>query len=251
MIIDSHVHVGRSDKISITLTFTQLKKTMNEYNIFQSVVMPNISGEDSCIERNNIMLKEISDMRPDDKDYYIPYAWIDLNQDGYIEHLESIKDKIHGVKYHPSVSQIAISDERAAPLLDFCKENNLPILLHCGRHPISHIKHILETANKYKKVKFITAHMGGNAYDLIEDAIELCKSHSMSNVFVDTSTGRHPNLLRKAIEVIGDERLIFGTDMPYTNMDLNMKYIELSKLSDKEYRNIMGYNVMKRVLNLL
>lgn len=251
MIIDSHVHIGRSDKISISLTFFQLKKIMNEYNIFQTVVMPNISSVDSCIERNNIMLKDISDMKQDDKDYFIPYAWVDINHNGYIEHLEDIKDKIYGVKYHPSISQIAINDERATPLLSFCKENKLPILLHCGRHPISHIKHILEAANKFNSVKFIAAHMGGNAYDIIEDAIELCKNHSMSNVFIDTSTGRHPNLLREAIKVIGDERIIFGTDLPYTNMELNMKYIELSELTEKEYRNIMGYNILKRILNIM
>ena len=115
MIIDSHVHVGRSDKISVSLTFFQLKKIMHKYGIFQSVVMPNISSEDSCIERNNIMLKDISDMKQDDKDYFIPYAGVDINHNGYIEHLEDIMDKIHGVKYHPSISQIAIDDERAIP----------------------------------------------------------------------------------------------------------------------------------------
>jgi len=73
----------------------------------------------------------------------------------------------------------------------------------------------------------------------------------MDNIFLDTSTGRHPDLLRKAIEAIGDERIVFGTDLPYTNMDLNMKYIELCELSPKEYRNIMWYNILKNVLRMI
>ena len=84
MIVDSHVHVGRSDKITISITFSQLKKIMNDYGIFQSVVMPNISSSDSCIERNNIMLKDLGDMKQDDRDYFIPYAWIDINHEGYL-----------------------------------------------------------------------------------------------------------------------------------------------------------------------
>lgn len=248
MIIDSHVHIGRSDKVSISLSFSQLKNIMDQYKIFQAVVVPNISSVDSCIDRNNIMLKDLADMRPEERDYFIPYAWIDLNHDGHMEHLKTIQGKIHGVKFHPSISQVPIDDERMKPLISFCGEHQLPILVHCGRHPISHIKHVLGAADAHKNTILIAAHLGGNAYDLIEEAIELCKHHNMKNVFFDTSTGRHPELLRRMIKAIGDERIIFGTDLPYTDMDLNMKYIELCNLNAKEYRNIMGYNFYKRVL---
>lgn len=251
MIVDSHVHIGRSDKITLSLSLAQLKNSMEEYRIFQSVVIPNISSTDSCIERNKIMLKELADMKEDDRDYFIPYAWIDINHEGYLNHLKAIRNSIYGVKFHPSVSQVEVNDDKMAPLLNYCEDEELPMLVHCGRHPISHIRNVLEVSKKHRKMTFIAAHLGGNAFDLIEEAIDLCKHGNMKNVFLDTSTGRHPELLRKMIKTIGDERIIFGTDLPYTNMELNMKYIELCELSPREYRNIMSYNFMKRILKKL
>jgi predicted TIM-barrel fold metal-dependent hydrolase len=190
-------------------------------------------------------------MRQEEKDHFIPYAWINIREDGYIKHLKEIQDQICGIKFHPSISQVVLIDEKMEELLTFCEGHELPMLVHCGRNPISHVKYVLETSGKYENIIFIAAHLGGNAFDLIEDAIERCKHHSMSNVFLDTSTGRHPDLLRKAIKAIGDERILFGTDLPYTNMELNMKYIELCDLTHKEFRNIMGYNFMKRILKRL
>jgi len=248
MIIDSHVHIGRSDKISLSLSFAQLRQTMDQYRMFQAAVMPNISSVDSCIDRNNHLLKELADMKDDDRDFFIPIAWIDVKEKDYISHLKKIKDDIKGIKFHPSVTQASISDSKLEKLLKFCDDEGLPILVHCGRHPISHIKYVLEAAGKFKDVNFIAAHMGGNAYDIIEEALALCKKNNADNVFLDTSTGRHPDLLRKAIKIVGDDRILFGTDLPYTNMELNMKYIELSELSSREYRNIMGYNYLKRIL---
>lgn len=251
MIIDSHVHIGRSDKISQSLSFAQLKQTMDHYQMFQAAVMPNISSVDSCIDRNNQMLKELSDMKEDDRDYFIPIAWIDAKEKNYVEHLKSIRDDIFGIKFHPSVTQASVNDKLLEKLLKFCDNENLPILVHCGRHPISHIKYVLDASKKFKDVNFIAAHMGGNAYDIIEDALNLCKKSSGDNVFLDTSTGRHPELLKKAIKIIGDDRILFGTDLPYTNMELNFKYIEISELNSREYRNIMGYNYLKRILKKL
>lgn len=251
MIVDTHAHVGRSISISRALSFSELKAIMDKYKISKAVVFPNFANVDSCIEKNNAMLKDLSNMKPYDRDYFIPFAWIDISHEGYIEHLKSIKEKIYGIKFHPSISQVSLADKKMDTLLKYCDENEMTMLAHCGRNPISHMKHLLEVADKYKNMTFIAAHLGGNAYDLIEDALERCKNRSMDNIFLDTSTGRHPDLLRKAIEAIGDERIVFGTDLPYTNMDLNMKYIELCELSPKEYRNIMWYNILKNVLRMI
>ena len=103
------------------------------------------------------------------------------------------------------------------PLLDVLAKRRLPLLVHTGwsqhagdielqsANPI----HLDNVAACYPEVTFILAHMGRQMYYFFEPALAVALRNS--NVYLDTadSCAEH---IRIAVEKLGADRIMFGTD---------------------------------------
>lgn len=73
------------------------------------------------------------------------------------------------------------------------------------------------------------------------EAITFAKK--VENLFLETSGFHTPRLIRKAVRVIGCEKVLFGSDTPFQPLRYEMdKILRYSDLSDKdlEYRSILS-----------
>lgn len=239
MIIDTHVHVLENKGLELNLSLDELLNLMRKHGVERSVIMATCSEPQKMSEDSERMWKEWDKLEQSAKDRLIPFAWLDdFSDEGFIK-------KFRGLKFHPSISQKKLSD------LDLSLPNKLGsiMLVHCGRDPISHSKHIFEVAEHYKNIKFIIAHMGGNAFDLIKATIRICSNYDLSNIWFDTATGRHPELLRSLVDAVSQKKILFGSDYPFVNYDLTLKFIELAGLNKDEYEDVM-YNNAVNLLGL-
>ena len=84
------------------------------------------------------------------------------------------------------------------------------------RDPIN-LAQIMEIDEKYPNAKVIIAHVG-RAYipSDVGDAFEVLK-HT-KNIYFDFSANTSDFAMQKMIEAIGVDRIMFGTDMPFTKM---------------------------------
>jgi len=106
-------------------------------------------------------------------------------------------------------------DRRCDPLYQQCGEAGIPVLVHTfakttGQlHGESTAVHLRRAASAHPETSFILAHLGGNCYH------GLPMIRDLQNVFVDFSgsTCRRDDL-PYALEQLGPERILFGTDMP-------------------------------------
>lgn len=100
-------------------------------------------------------------------------------------------------------------------LYEYCADNKVPVLVHTFAKAVGQLPyeatgvHMRNAALKHPDTKFIMAHLGGNCYHglpLIND---------LQNVWVDISGSvcRRDDL-PYALELLGSERILFGTDMP-------------------------------------
>jgi len=108
-------------------------------------------------------------------------------------------------------------DDRCDRLYDYCGEHGVPVLIHAfakaaGQLPYEATGvHVANAARRHPDTKFIMAHLGGSCYHglrLIQD---------LPNVWTDFSGGPfRGDDIPYAIELLGAERIMFGTDNAYS-----------------------------------
>lgn len=137
-------------------------------------------------------------------------------------------------------------DPRVFPLVEQCIEYNIPILIHAFHKAVGQLdhesigSHVANLASEYPEAKLIMAHLGGNAYNGIK-GIRDCP-----NVWVDISG----SLFRRdevdyTKNLIGAERILFGTDMPGASWFANLGQIEDADLTPEEKELVYYKNALK------
>lgn len=111
--------------------------------------------------------------------------------------------KCVGIKLHPLYHKYSL-EEYADKIFSFASQFSTVVLIH----PEKDASYILPIAERYPKVSFIIAHLGGEAY---VDAVEFAK---YENVYTDTSGIASSNnlMVEYAYSRIGADRILFGTD---------------------------------------
>ena len=92
---------------------------------------------------------------------------------------------------------------------------------------------IIKAAEKNNEVDFIAAHLGGNASDLIDEAIDLLKPLKLPNLYLDTSAVKLPWLIERATNELGFEKIIFGSDEPYSDLRVSKYCLDLADVDKK------------------
>ena len=106
-----------------------------------------------------------------------------------------------------------------------------------GRTPIE--------SSKIPNINFIAAHLGGNASDLVCEAIKLLEKETIDNIYLDTSAIKLPWLIETAIEKLGHDKIIFGSDEPYADLRVCKYCIDIAEVNRK------GLILAKNILTLI
>jgi hypothetical protein len=240
IVIDSHVHIGENEYTTVFFTFDTFLNFMNKHEIDFAVAMPNPSKIKSHRDSNTYMMKEYRNFQ--DSSRFFPFLLIDPFD---LHTLDQIKEEdVIGAKFHPSIMETPINNDKLIPFMEYLEESGKPIIVHCGRNSLSDISHIIEVANRYEKVNFIAAHMGGNATDLIEKTISILKNACPPNLYLDTSAGKLPRLIQRAGESIGYDKIIFGSDEPYADFRIEKKCVDLTEASEDDKKMIFSENIL-------
>ena len=151
--------------------------------------------------------------------------------------------KFIGFKSRPSVHRIPIDHIAYEPLLEASVITKQPILLHCFN--IADVKPVLNVAKKYPSANIIMVHACNNEY-----VFACLSAKPYSNIFFEPVTSTHfPDKIRKMIDIVGHERLMFGSDYGLLSRKRVISTYEEAKLSSVEYEAIFRTNA-ERVFNI-
>ena len=119
-----------------------------------------------------------------------------------------------GIKIHPHAHEYEIREFGAA-IFDFAAARDALVLTHSG-DPGSYPEDFVPFVNRHANVRLILAHLGNSADGSIARQVNAIKAARNGNLFVDTSSARSmfSGLIEWAVEEIGHERILFGTDAP-------------------------------------
>ncbi len=129
------------------------------------------------------------------------------------------------------------------PIMEYAAENGLPVLFHSFKKSSGQVPnettgiHVANIARRHPKTKILMAHLGGSAFDGIP-AIR-----DFKNVWCDHSgTIYHGEDLNYAVDNIGAERILYGTDNLYLP---NIGQVLGADLTDDEKDMIFYKNAQK------
>lgn len=141
-----------------------------------------------------------------------------------------------GVKLHPWLQAFSVTHPGVALIAESAAKLGVPLLFHDGTPPYSTPRQIEWLARKHPETLIILGHAGLNDY--WRDAMDVGKNNR--NIWLQP-TAAPPRTISAALEAVGPERLLFGSDAGYGTVGF-LKYV-IAK-----YRAVLGDSVFDRVL---
>lgn len=282
MIIDMHTHVF-SDKIaaaaveklsrvSRTPAFTDgtvggLQRSMDAAQIDLSVILP-VATNTSQVEKINSSAAALNEHFAGKGVFSLGSIHPEfLNWRAELSRVKNFGLK--GIKIHPVYQATDLDDVKFLRILDRAAELDLIVVTHAGldigfpgvvRCSPQMARRVVDTVGNFK---FVLAHMGGwknwrDVPEILGDTkIFIDSSFSTGNIIprsdfawsVDDLKLLDAAQFMKFVEVFGADRILFGTDSPWTEQDTSLEFIRALPLAVADKNKILGLNA-KRLLNI-
>lgn len=152
-----------------------------------------------------------------------------------------------GVKLHPLIHAFLPNDDSVYPIMEEARVANVPVLIHSGHPPFSLPWSIGELAENFKDVKIVMLHMGHGHGVYIKAAIDTARRYD--NIYLETSGMPMQTKIKEAVETLGDERVMYGSDFPFHDPAVEIARITASGLSKAQLEKVF-YSNAKRLLRI-
>jgi predicted TIM-barrel fold metal-dependent hydrolase len=251
MIIDAHIHVGgwtHADFLGLANDVEGTLAMMRASGIDGAALMPSDRYENAGLLE--AMKRAIAAGAAPGPLWFFP--WIrPCDEAGVgqadLEWVRAHRSDIAGLKIHPSLSRVRVTDERFRPALELADELSLVVLVHCGRWTeIAGYQHAIDVAVRYPRVKFLFAHAGGDTPPNATGAARAVHDRGLENVWLEFSGLREYWVVERNVALIGAERYLMGSDFPLAHPRMYLAAIDaMSTLTEAQRDLIRGGNALK------
>lgn len=264
MIIDTHVHIGRS--LEFDMKPKDVLYSMEKYNIDFSLVSDIEAAEfdhignpvpQKCQKSQNRIFRDTLKFAAKYPERIGVMPWLKIHSqlpdDEFIGMLEQNRHLVYGLKFHPFHSRTAPDDPKLEPIYELAERYSLPIVSHTGGCEEARSIHLYNAAVKHPKLSFVMVHMDLGTDN--SEAIELLGQ--ADNLYGDTTWVPVRSTL-KAVERWGSGKILFGSDNPIDGRDtylhnrtgdrsLYQEYFNefRAMISPEDYDNIMYRNAAR------
>lgn len=146
-----------------------------------------------------------------------------------------------GIKIHERIHQYPVDGPNCRPVLEFADAHRLPVLVHVSSGPGA--PSLRNVAGRYRNARFIIAHYNSGDED---GSIAAAARHD--NVYLCTSfTQMAYGAIERLSGALGSRRLIFGSDMPLSDLGHRLGGILGARLNDADKENILGGNILRLI----
>lgn len=223
-ICDAHLHYGLRDQVEKIIEVSLVAKEFPCYNMVQiktmdgyekqfaehcvdrTVLVPFVFREQSAREENALVLEYARQ----DPLRRFPYALLDESDPDFLG--RHFRDFV-GVKEHVVRSKSQLTESKKV-IFEQLRDHNMTLLIHSER--IRREAYLLAVLENFPGIKIQIAHMGRG---LPGDTQMICRMLEVfrpyETVTFDTSTTREPWVVERAVQTVGAERILYGSDLPF------------------------------------
>jgi hypothetical protein len=234
MLIDAHIHLGGPDRgDGKTLAVEELIAEMDACGVDKAVVFPFNQPQDAFIPANDYIAKAVKEY----PDRLIGFARLNPHdQEKALVELDRIYELgLKGVKLHPAGQDFTFDNTTLHQIAEKALDYDLPLIFDTGK-PQSQPEHLEKFAKQHPDNTIIMAHMRG---DFIP-AVLACP-----NMYVQTTSMPRPEVILKAVEEIGPERIMMGSDYPYLSMQAEVEKIQQLEIPGEARKQLLGETAKK------
>lgn len=230
MILDSHMHVGDFPMFNVSLDRDGLVGQMREHGIATGLIF----------HPDNTLVRDVLGRTPG----VYGLVWANPRVPGALEEAGRLLDepgsRFRGLKLHPLLDGYHPDDPAVHPFMELLIERGLPTLIHCG-HPIFTLPwSIEELIRRYPEARVILGHMGHGNIVYINAAIDVAARNR--NVYLETSGMPMHTKIREAVERVGPDRVLFGSDTPFHHPSVELTKVRVSGLPPDLAQRVLGEN---------
>ncbi|MCK4983346.1 MAG: amidohydrolase family protein [Victivallaceae bacterium] len=244
-IIDFHTHLGEWQEchgINTVKDFSQILLVMDICGIAKIVLFVGGTNEEE-IQNNNVY--QLCKKHPD---RIIPFMGINPHySDDIDERLEKYVNEyqMKGIKLHPDVFRLSVKEKVYEKIFSFADKYRLTVISHTWAGSQFCAPELFgELADTYKHATIILGHAGGVNK---KSAIETAKKH---NVYLELCTSfTFYGSLENMISEIGDDRILFGSDLPFIDPRTTIGWIKGADITDESKEKIFSKNA-ETILNI-
>lgn len=242
-VIDVHAHYGEWFFPIMMTERSRILRLMDAYGIEIAVFSSSLAIVYD-MEEGNADLNEFLGGSPRFYGYVVLNPnYVDLSVQEIERYLRS--PKFVGVKIHPDYAKNSVSCPESLGLLEKASKLKKVALLHTWGE--EQVRATSTVADTFPDLTVIMGHMGGDGREGAgwKAGIEAAKGRQNLYLEVCGST-LHRDRIREAVESVGDDRILYGSDMTLLNPAITVGMIEEADVSEHA-RERMFYQNAKRV----
>ena len=235
-IIDGHIHIKGGDIFKTEHKAEDILPVLDRAGIEKAVIFG------MCLspkEANERVLFECS--KAPDRLYGFAYArpMYDCNVVSVIK--DGLDKGLKGIKIHKA--ETLLTPDILGPVVELAMEYDMPCLIDSGGDHAA----LYQLVKAYPEAKFIFAHLTkGNLIEQ-EEMFRFLKDYK--NTYVDTSWLQYYYMIKTAVNILGSERVIYGSDGILTDPRTEILKVKVQDFTKEQEENIF-YNNMAGLLKI-
>lgn len=145
--------------------------------------------------------------------------------------------KFRGLEISPAVHGVDLTDRRTVALVAVAAEFSHPVYIVCLGRPGVGVPDLVALARTFPSVTFVLGHCGFVGIDLYA----LNTIGPERNIVAETS-GCYTGVAAAAVERLGADRVLFGTDYPMQHPSVELAKLRALRLTGENRRKIVWRN---------
>lgn len=243
-ITDCHVHIGKTNWFHAEADAAELLRWADKAGI-ERMMVTDLTALLYDMKEGNALMRKAAAEAPD---RILPYFTISspyFGQDLLDELDRHVTDYgFRGLKIYSVPPLYKMTSEAMVPVLEKAAALRIPVLAH------SNAQECAWASQRVPDLILINAHMGccPEAHGDWHASVEMAQR--CPNVYLDTTSSSFDNgMIEHAVEQVGADRILYGSDMPILNPILQVAKVRESSLAEEDKAKILGGNI-ERLLAL-
>lgn len=239
MIVDGHVHIGKSTRLQINIDGEGLVRIADSMGV-DKLCCTDLTALFYDMHEGNRLLYEEMQRFPD---RILGYASLHSTRFGK-EALDEIRRcredyGMRGLKIY-STPEMSIAEPAMIPIMELCAALKMPILAHTTPAECEYLM------ARVPETQFIMAHAGGQPFANGDWNRAIMVAERFPNLHLDTACSTvDTGFVEACVNALGAGRVIFGTDVPLLDPWPQLAKVKETRLTDVQRTLLMGGNILR------
>jgi predicted TIM-barrel fold metal-dependent hydrolase len=239
VIVDCHVHIGKSTRLQIDANGEMLVRVADELGI-DKICCTDLTALFYDMHEGNALLAAEMKRYPDRMLGYASLHSTRFGQEAIDEVRRCVEEYgMRGLKIY-STPEMSIAEPSTIPILETCVALDIPILAHTTPQECEYLLGYVPEA------KLIMAHAGGQPFAKGDWNRAIMSAKKLPNLYLDTASSTIDlGFVETCVAELGASKILFGTDTPLLDPWPQWTKIRSSRLPQSDLDLIMGGNILR------